>query len=65
MKTRIEELESLIGQPPEGSHPDEWKPRAETWHQERLNWEQEVKRLRDEINRLKSQSESGVVSPES
>ena len=45
MKLRAD-IETLIGQPPEGSHPDEWKPRAETWHQERLNWEAEVGQLR-------------------
>jgi hypothetical protein len=39
---RIVELEALIGQPPEGSHPDEWYPRARTWHAERLNWSKEV-----------------------
>jgi hypothetical protein len=49
---RTQELERLIGQPPEGSHPDEWLPRAETWHQERANWADEVERLRAHIQRL-------------
>lgn len=34
----IDEYEAEIGDPPEGSHPDEQKPRAETWHRERQNW---------------------------
>jgi len=38
-----------IGQPPEGFHPDEAKPRAATWHQERANWRQEVGQLRFEL----------------
>lgn len=42
---------ALIGYPPEGSHPDEWMPRAETWHRERQNWQAEVERLRQEIAR--------------
>ena len=43
---RAIELESLIGKPPEGSHADEWMPRAATWHEERLNWIAEAERLR-------------------
>lgn len=42
-----ESLKRLIGQPPEGSHPDEWGPRADSWHAERLNWQNEVQRLRE------------------
>lgn len=45
-------LEKLIGEPPEGSHPDEWKPRAETWHQERQNWSDEVLALRTSYHKL-------------
>jgi hypothetical protein len=45
-KDDYQDLQRLIGQPPEGSHPDEWKPRGATWHQERLNWQAEVERLR-------------------
>lgn len=45
-------LQLLIGQPPEGSHPDEWGPRADSWHAERLNWINEVERLRAEIERV-------------
>ena len=52
MKNRIEELEALIGQPPKGSHPDEWRPRDKTWHRERLNWAQEVDRLRAQLDEL-------------
>jgi hypothetical protein len=39
-------LEAEIGLPPPGSHPDEAKPRGETWHAERVNWQGEVERLR-------------------
>jgi hypothetical protein len=39
-------LEAEIGSPPSGSHPDEAKPRGETWHAERANWQAEVERLR-------------------
>jgi hypothetical protein len=45
----IEKLQATIGTPPEGSHPDEANPRAETWHGERQNWAAEVKRLQDHI----------------
>ena len=64
MKLRAD-LETLIGQPPEGSHPDEWKPRAETWHQERLNWEAEVGQLRAHIAGAASRvpSESPAIQP--
>lgn len=46
----LEELRALIGVPPVGSHPDEWKPRAATWHQERRNWIQEVEHLQQELD---------------
>lgn len=49
----IDTLLSIIGRPPEGSHPSEWLPRARTWHEERLNWQEEVRNLRAEIERLK------------
>lgn len=39
-------LRAQIGFAPEGSHPDEQVPRAETWHRERLNWIAEVASLR-------------------
>lgn len=39
-------LRKLIGDAPEGSHPDEWLPRHATWHGERANWQGEVERLR-------------------
>src|SRR5438128_377500 len=39
------ELYALIGTPMENTHPDEWLPRAETWHRERLNWIKEVCQL--------------------
>lgn len=41
-----EALMLLIGQPPHGSHPDEWMPRAGSWHEERQNWIKEVDKLR-------------------
>lgn len=47
-----ERLKQLIGTPPEGAHPDEWKPRAGTWHQERLNWQHEVETLRAHIQKV-------------
>lgn len=45
----IAEYEAEIGKPPDGSHPDEQKPRAVTWHQERLNWVAELAALRAEV----------------
>ncbi len=47
---RVAELEREIGKAPAGSHPDEQKARAATWHAERLNWITEVKQLRTWIN---------------
>jgi hypothetical protein len=41
-----DELLALIGDAPDGSHPDEWLPRDKTWHAERLNWIREVEALR-------------------
>lgn len=46
---RLDELEEDIGELPEGAHPDERKPRAETWLQERANWQIEVEMLRNKI----------------
>jgi hypothetical protein len=46
---RLEELEKQVGQIEEGQHPDEIKPRAETWLQERANWQSEVDTLRAKI----------------
>jgi hypothetical protein len=43
---KAQRLEREIGKPPEGSHPDEAKPRAATWHAERLNWIEEMERTR-------------------
>lgn len=48
----------LIGIPKEGWHPDEWLPRAATWHQERLNWSQEVESLRRHILELQGDVDS-------
>lgn len=45
-------LRALIGEPMEGTHPDEWMPRATTWHRERLNWIKEVCQLRTIVERL-------------
>lgn len=52
MHNTKESLERLIGNPPKGSHPDEWLPRADTWHEERILWMKEVERLRTENVRL-------------
>lgn len=51
-------LRQLIGNPPEGSHTDEWKPRAETWHQERLNWQVQLDHLRAELAYVKLQRDA-------
>jgi hypothetical protein len=50
-----EELLKLIGEPPEGSRPDEWFPRDATWHKERLNWAAEVRQLRAYNDHLREQ----------
>lgn len=60
---RIEELEALIGQAPAGSHPDEWKPRAATWHEERQNWMTELEALRAEVVRLSESPRQKVGEP--
>lgn len=46
----VNELRSIIGNPPDGSAPYEWKPRGKTWHEERRNWELEVSRLKAGLN---------------
>lgn len=46
---RLDELEKDVGELPSGAHPDERKPRAETWLQERANWQIEVESLRKKI----------------
>ena len=48
----VRDLLAMIGEPPAGMHPDEWKPRAKTWHEERLNWIGEVNALRNHIKEL-------------
>lgn len=48
-------LQLLIGQPDAGSHPDEWGPRADSWHSERRNWIKEVDSLRAENERLRGE----------
>ena len=45
-----------VGFAPEGSHPDEQKPRAETWHAERLNWIAEVNQLRAQVDALTAEA---------
>jgi len=47
-----DQLRAEIGAPLEGAHPDEAKPRAETWHKERANWREEVGQLKFEIFNL-------------
>lgn len=44
-----------IGEPPEGSHPAEAGPRAETWHRERANWVEQTRRQSAEIDRLRAE----------
>lgn len=46
---RLDELEKQVGELPEGVHPDERKPRGETWLQERANWQSEVEALREKV----------------
>ena len=46
LQSERDELLREIGSAPEGTHPDESRPRAETWHKERANWIAEVTRLR-------------------
>lgn len=48
-----DKLLALIGEAPEGSHPDEWLPRDSTWHKERANWLREVERGREYANHLR------------
>jgi hypothetical protein len=55
-----DELRELIGEPPEGSHPDEIMPRAETFHAERLNALQEIYVLRDTLAHQKVAYEEAV-----
>jgi hypothetical protein len=57
---RLDELEKQVGELPEGAHPDERKPRAETWLQERANWEKEVKQLREYIKKLESRENAAL-----
>lgn len=47
-KAEATRLMEEIGEPPVGSHPDESKPRAQSWHKERQNWQAEVVELRDQ-----------------
>lgn len=42
-------LLSLIGQPPDGSAPEESRPRGKNWHEERALWQGEVAALRTRI----------------
>jgi hypothetical protein len=51
LKEQIRTLEDQIGYLPDGVHPDERKPRAETWLRERENWQAEVEALRKELDR--------------
>jgi len=48
------ELLMLIGNPPEGSHEDEWLPRAGTWHQERVNMLAEIAKLRTTMAHIRT-----------
>lgn len=51
---KVRRLEAEVGALPEGAHPDEAKPRAETWLAERANWAAEVESLRAEVARLRA-----------
>lgn len=55
----------LIGEPPNGSHPHEWMPRAASWHEERQNWIREVDKLRlalkDKADLLKKCAREGKL----
>lgn len=53
----VQRLTALIGKPPTGSHPDEWLPRAATWHEERLNWMAEVERLKRHAENNRQQND--------
>lgn len=58
----VARLHSLIGQPSSGSHPDEWMPRAETWHRERANWMSEIEALRSALRLTDAMVERGVTA---
>lgn len=49
----VKRLSDLIGKHPDGTHPDEWMPRAATWHRERLNWIEETERMRSCAERIR------------
>jgi hypothetical protein len=52
IRSTFDDLKAEIGTPPPGSHPDEARPRAATWHAERINWIAEAERLRQEVARV-------------
>lgn len=58
LNKEIIRLRALIGEPPEGSHPDEALPRSVTWHKERQNWISEVDQLRGHINKLENEAKT-------
>jgi len=53
-KVTIAALRAEIGSPAVGSHPDEAKPRAKTWHAERANWIKETAGLRRQLAKAES-----------
>ncbi len=53
-RKRVFELQQLIGELPEGAHPDEIKPRAASFMAERANWETEVAALRASESELRT-----------
>ena len=55
LRSRVAELEAERGTLPDGAHPDEAKPRAETWLAERANWTAEVERIRAWVAVLETQ----------
>ena len=55
IRARVAELEAERGTLPDGAHPDEAKPRAETWLAERANWTAEVERIRAWVAVLETQ----------
>lgn len=58
LQEQLARLQEQIGKPPAGSHPDEARPRAATWHEERLNHLEEARRLREHCAALEA-----IVNP--
>lgn len=61
LQGEIDRLTAEIGKPPAGTHPDEAKPRSESWHAERLAWQGEVETLRRHVTDL-NEKLSGIAA---